>query len=152
MRPLCSAARLSRIYETRPLYVEAQPLYLNAVGEAWSSLAPLDMLRELQKIESDFGRDRDREVRRGARTLDLDILLWADVVMQTPDLVIPHPLMSERLFVLVPLLELAPDLLDPRTGQPFEVARAALEREARNSGGVYLHPASGYTAGSNTEA
>jgi len=140
------------MYETRPLYVEAQPQYLNAVGEAWSPLAPSRMLTELQKIESAFGRDRDKEVRRGARTLDLDILLCGEVVLQTPDLVIPHPLMSERLFVLVPLLELAPDLVDPRTGQPYELARTALERDARGGGGVYLHPAAGYTGPSNTEA
>jgi 7,8-dihydro-6-hydroxymethylpterin-pyrophosphokinase len=110
------------------------------------------MLAELQKIESAFGRDRDTEVRRGARTLDLDILLCADMVMQTHDLVIPHPLMSERLFVLVPLLELAPDLLDPRTRKPYSQDRAALERDARGSGGVYLHPPARYTGPSNTEA
>jgi 7,8-dihydro-6-hydroxymethylpterin-pyrophosphokinase len=91
-------------------------------------------------------------VRRGARTLDLDILLCGDIVMQTPDLVIPHPLMTERLFVLVPLLELAPDLVDPRTGEPYKQIRAALERDARASGGVYLHPAAEYTGPSNTEA
>jgi len=149
---LCSSAHLSRIYETRPLYVEDQPLYLNAVGEAWSSLPPARMLAELQKIESAFGRDRGKEVRRGARRLDLDILLCSDIVMQTPDLVIPHPLMSERLFVLVPLLELSPDLLDPRTGELYRQARAALERDARGIGGVYLHPAAEYTDPSNTEA
>jgi 2-amino-4-hydroxy-6-hydroxymethyldihydropteridine diphosphokinase len=140
------------MYETRPLYVEAQPLYLNAVGEAWSWLPPAGMLAELQKIESAAGRDRRREVRRGARTLDLDILLCGDRVMQTPELVIPHPLMCERLFVLVPLLELAPGLIDPRTGEPYSLARAALERKAHGSGGVYLHPAAGYTGPSNTEA
>ena len=132
--------------------MEDQPLYLNAVGEAWSSLAPARMLEELQGIESAFGRDRKKEVRRGARTLDLDILLCADAIITTPDLVIPHPLMSERLFVLVPLLELAPDLLDPRTGAPFSQARAALEKAAHGSGGVYLHPPAGYTGLSNTEA
>jgi 2-amino-4-hydroxy-6-hydroxymethyldihydropteridine diphosphokinase len=129
--------------------VEDQPLYLNAVGEAWSSLAPDRMLEELQKIEALYGRDRKNEIRRGARTLDLDILLCADTIRTTPDLVIPHPHMSERLFVLVPLLELAPDLRDPRTGHPYEQARAALAREA---GGVYLHTTAEYTGPSNTEA
>ncbi len=130
VQALCASSRLSSVYETRPLYVEDQPLYLNAVGEAWSSLSPARMLAELQKIESAFGRDRSKEVRKGARTLDLDILLCADIVLQTPDLIIPHPLMSERLFVLVPLLELAPDLMDPGTRQPYARARAALEQEA----------------------
>lgn len=110
------------------------------------------MLAELQKIEAAFGRDRTKETRRGARTLDLDILLCADTVLETPHLVIPHPHLSERLFVLVPLLELAPDLRDPRTGQPYRQARAALEREAGGSGGVYLHTTAEYTGPSNTEA
>ena len=134
------------------MYVEDQPLYLNAVGEAWSTLSPARMLAELQGIEAAFGRDRTREVRRGARTLDLDILLSADAVIDTPDLVIPHPLMSERLFVLVPLLELDPDLRDPRTGASYGGAGAALERKAHGGGGVYLHHGAGYTGPSNTEA
>jgi 2-amino-4-hydroxy-6-hydroxymethyldihydropteridine diphosphokinase len=110
------------------------------------------MLEELQEIEASFGRDRTRETRRGARTLDLDILLCGDASVTVPDLVIPHPHIGERLFVLVPLLELAPDLLDPRTGRPYQEAREALEREARGSGGVYLHTSAEYTGPSNTEA
>jgi 2-amino-4-hydroxy-6-hydroxymethyldihydropteridine diphosphokinase len=149
---LCASARLSRIYETRPLYVENQPLYLNAVGEGWSTLEPGDMLARLQRIEGEFGRDRSAEIRRGPRTLDLDILLCGDQVIQTPDLQVPHPLMAERLFVLVPLLELEPDCADPRNGEPYRSARAALENGAGGSGGVYLHRAGGYTGPSNTEA
>ena len=142
---LCSAGRLSSIYETRPLYVEDQPLYLNAVGEAWSELTPTVMLKELQSIEAAHGRDRNREIRRGARTLDLDILLHGSEVLDLPGLQIPHPLIAERLFVLVPLLELDPDLLDPRTGDPFRSARAALEARSVDKGGVYLHPGRRYT-------
>ena len=81
------------------------------------------MLAELQGIEAAFGRDRTREVRRGARTLDMDILLCGEAVVDTADLLIPHPLMTERLFVLVPLLELAPDLRDPRTGKAVRRGR-----------------------------
>jgi 2-amino-4-hydroxy-6-hydroxymethyldihydropteridine diphosphokinase len=137
--------RLSRIYETRPLYVEEQPPYLNAVGEAWSGLDPAHMLLELQQIESSYGRDRSREIRRGPRTLDLDILLCGDLVVEMENLTIPHPLIAERLFVLVPLLELDPGLNDPRTGAPFRIARAALEKAPGADGGVYLHPGHGYT-------
>jgi 2-amino-4-hydroxy-6-hydroxymethyldihydropteridine diphosphokinase len=125
--------------------VENQPRYLNAVGEAWSGIDPAAMLRELQHIESDFGRDRAREARRGPRTLDLDILLCGNQVVEMENLSIPHPLIAERLFVLAPLLELDPDLDDPRTGQPFHVARAALENGPDGDGGVYLHPGHGYT-------
>jgi 2-amino-4-hydroxy-6-hydroxymethyldihydropteridine diphosphokinase len=110
------------------------------------------MLAHLQRIEADFGRNRAQEIRRGPRTLDLDILLCGDLVIGTPDLVVPHPLIAERLFVLVPLLELEPDCADPRSGEPYKAARAALEREAHGGGGVYLHRASGYTGSSNTEA
>jgi len=152
VKSLCSSARLSRIYETRPLYVEKQPLYLNAVGEAWSTLEPDRMLAQLQQIETDFGRNRKIEVRRGPRTLDLDILLCGDRIIETPNLVVPHPLLAERLFVLVPLLELYPDCADPRSGEPYRKARAALEKDASGDGGVYLHPGGEYTGPSNTEA
>jgi len=148
---LCWKTRRSGIYETRPLYVEDQPLYLNAVGEAWSSFAPEAMLRQLQRIETELGRDRSREVRRGARTLDLDILLCGEVVMKTPLLTIPHPLMGERLFVLIPLLELDPGLRDPRNGRPYQAAREALLASG-DDGGVYLHPGASYTGPSQGEA
>jgi 2-amino-4-hydroxy-6-hydroxymethyldihydropteridine diphosphokinase len=132
------------------LYVEEQPPYLNAVAEGWSGLPPDRMLAELQRIESEFGRNRVREIRRGPRTLDLDILLCGEQVVETERLIIPHPLMSERLFVLVPLLELDPDLKDPRSGRPFNAARAALQKVPGEDGGVYLHPDAGYTG--RTEA
>ena len=149
---LCTSARLSGIYETRPLYVEKQPLYLNAVGEAWSGLEPQVMLARLQEIEREFGRNRSKEIRRGPRTLDLDILLCGDRLVDTPQLQVPHPLMAERLFVLVPLLELEPGCADTRTGTPYRTTRAVLEKEAGSSGGVYLHRAAEYTGSSNTEA
>jgi 2-amino-4-hydroxy-6-hydroxymethyldihydropteridine diphosphokinase len=149
---LCTSARLSHVYETQPLYVEDQPLYLNAVGEGFSSLEPQQMLARLQEIEREFGRDRSVETRRGPRTLDLDILLCGDRIIDTPDLKVPHPLLAERLFVLVPLLELEPGCADPRSGAAYSLARAALEKRAGGSGGVYLHRAPGYTGLSNTEA
>jgi 2-amino-4-hydroxy-6-hydroxymethyldihydropteridine diphosphokinase len=65
----------------------------------------------LNKIEASFGRDREKEVRYGPRPLDLDILLYDDLVVNEPDLQIPHPLMLERAFVVVPLHEIAPDLV-----------------------------------------
>ena len=132
--------------------MEDQPLFLNAVGEGWSTLEPHPMLAHLQLIEKDFGRERSSEVRRGPRTLDLDILICGDRVIDTRDLQVPHPLLAERLFVLVPLLELEPDCVDPRNGAPYSAQRAALEKHAGGGGGVYLHRAAGYTGSSNTEA
>jgi 2-amino-4-hydroxy-6-hydroxymethyldihydropteridine diphosphokinase len=133
--------RLSSLYETRPMYVEDQPLYLNAVGEVGSSLTPQRMLSTLQGIEKDLGRDRSKETRMGPRTLDLDILLCGQTVMESRQLTIPHPRIKERLFVLVPLLELAPDLLDPKTGEPYLRSLQALDaaRDPAQPRGVYLY-------------
>jgi 2-amino-4-hydroxy-6-hydroxymethyldihydropteridine diphosphokinase len=124
------------------MYVEDQPLYLNAVGEVGSSLSPRRMLSTLQGIEKDLGRDRSKETRMGPRTLDLDILLCGQTVMESKRLTIPHPRITERLFVLVPLLELAPDLRDPRTGEPYSRYLEALDAAADPSRprGVYLYP------------
>ena len=110
---------LSSLYETEPMYLMDQPLFLNAVGRIRSALHPRDLLEALHGIESELGRDRIRETRMGPRTIDLDILLCGDVVIQEPDLIIPHPRMTERGFVLVPLLEISPRLADPRTGALF---------------------------------
>jgi 2-amino-4-hydroxy-6-hydroxymethyldihydropteridine diphosphokinase len=123
------------------MYVEDQPRYLNAVGELTSGQAPARLLDLLHDIEGRHGRDRSRELRMGARTLDLDILLCGDIVQDDPVLIIPHPRLSERLFVLVPLLELSPRLLDPRTGVPYA---AAMEQLISAGGpaetqGVYLY-------------
>jgi 2-amino-4-hydroxy-6-hydroxymethyldihydropteridine diphosphokinase len=124
------------------MYVIDQPRYLNAVGEAFSGSAPREMLSFLHRIEQSLGRDRAQEIRMGPRTLDLDILLCGSLVMDDPGLTIPHPRLAERLFVLVPLLEIAPDLRDPRTGAPYSRALAELVRKAGSAeaGGVYLYP------------
>jgi 2-amino-4-hydroxy-6-hydroxymethyldihydropteridine diphosphokinase len=123
------------------MYVEEQPRYLNAVGELSSPAAPTRMLAILHDIERRHGRDRSREVRMGPRTLDLDILLCGDIVQDDPTLTIPHPRLAERLFVLVPLLELAPRLRDPRTGAPYADALEALISAAgpAETQGVYLY-------------
>jgi len=137
LRAICGEGRLSRVYETRPLYVTDQPLYLNAVAEMRCGLEPVEMLGELNRIEAELGRDRSREIRMGPRTLDLDIVVSDTLVMDTPTLTIPHPRITERQFVLVPLLELAPDLVDPRTGLTFATALAVLQaREGTDA----IHP------------
>lgn len=96
--------RGSSIYETSAWGPVAQDNYLNACIELETSLAPEELLDVCQQIELTAGRSR--EVRWGPRTLDIDILLYDDLTMDTPRLTIPHPRMRERLFVLVPLLEL----------------------------------------------
>jgi 2-amino-4-hydroxy-6-hydroxymethyldihydropteridine diphosphokinase len=125
------------------MYVALQPLYLNAVGEIYAPLAPEAMLEELHLIERDFGRDRSKEIRNGPRTLDLDILLCDELVRDGPDLTLPHPRIAERRFVLIPLLELDPSLINPRTGSAFSAALADLNASEGSDGprGVYLYHA-----------
>ncbi len=103
-----AVADVSGFYETAPWGgVEQQP-FLNACARLVTTLTPAELLTELQATESAFGRDRSREVRWGPRTLDLDLLLYDDTVIDTADLTVPHPRLAERAFVLVPLLEVMP--------------------------------------------
>lgn len=103
--------RVSSLYRSEPVDVTAQPWFLNCVAETETELMPLQLLRRLKRIEACLGRRRGR--RRGPRTIDIDILLYASHVMDTSELSIPHPRMAERRFVLLPLRELAPELRHP---------------------------------------
>lgn len=100
----------SSIYETDPWGPIKQGRYLNQVVRGTTALTPGTLLAKLHEIERALGRDRAGETRYGPRTIDLDILLYGNVVVDEPDLQIPHPRMMERPFVLVPLSEIAPDL------------------------------------------
>lgn len=91
-----------------------QPDYLNGCATLQTSLAPLALLATLQAIETEFGRVRQQ--RWGARTLDLDLLLYGSQILDIPRLQVPHPRMTERAFVLIPLAEIAPDWHEPTTG------------------------------------
>lgn len=107
--------RRSTLHETQPVGPPGQGPYLNAVVELASGLSPRQLLLTLLDIERKRGRDRSREARFGPRTLDLDLLTWGtatpgDAAIDAPGLVVPHPRMHERPFVLLPLAELAPDL------------------------------------------
>ena len=103
---------LSGFYETEPIGPADQGDYFNAVLCLETSLPPRTVLTELQRIETvTFQRKRDQ--RWGPRTIDLDILLYGDTVVDEPDLAIPHPRLHERRFVLAPLAEIAPDVMHP---------------------------------------
>jgi 2-amino-4-hydroxy-6-hydroxymethyldihydropteridine diphosphokinase len=132
---VCGGMRLSSMYETEPLDVVDQPRFLNAAACGTTRLAPRELLAAVHAIERSLGRDRSVEQRRGPRTIDVDILLCEGHLGDDPELTLPHPRLAQRAFVLVPLLELAPDLADPRTGEPYA---AALERIGR--AGVYSRP------------
>lgn len=118
----------SKIYEADSWGPIPQGRYYDAVVKGQTKLSPQDLLAELNRIEASFGRDRVNEVRYGPRPLDLDILLYDDLVLNEPDLQIPHPLMLERAFVVVPLHEIAPDLVVQ--GRPVKTALEKLRDEA----------------------
>ena len=108
-----SPCRVSPIYETEPVEHTAQPLFLNLVVEAETSLMSMQLLWHTQRIERDLGRVRT--IPKGPRTIDIDILLYGTTIIRTPRLEVPHPRLPERRFVLVPLADLAPDLRHPVT-------------------------------------
>ncbi|HEY8157947.1 MAG TPA: 2-amino-4-hydroxy-6-hydroxymethyldihydropteridine diphosphokinase [Methylobacter sp.] len=105
----------SSLYHSPPMGPQDQPDYVNAVMCVATGLPPIDLLRRLQHIENDHGRVRKAE-RWGARTLDLDMLIYGDQLIEMPDLIVPHPGLSERAFVLYPLFEIAPQLVVPGKG------------------------------------
>ncbi len=114
----------SSLWETSPVGGPPQPDYLNAAALLVGSLAPRVVLERLLAVEAALGRVRS--VRDAPRTIDLD-LLWIDgEVVSEPDLLVPHPRLGERAFALAPLLEVAPDARDPRTGEPLAACLAAL--------------------------
>lgn len=118
----------SRVYETEPVGgPSGQPLFLNQVVEVETSLGPDALWERCSGVEAALGRARSREVHWGPRAIDLDVLLFGDLISDDPSLRIPHPLMHERAFVLVPLAEIAPDLKIPGRGTARELA-SALDR------------------------
>ncbi len=126
---MAQAALLARSsdYATPPWGDEQQDAFINAVIEIDTALDPHALLFTLHKIEKKFGRDRAHERRWGPRTLDLDIIAYGDEQFETPDLILPHPRLFERAFVLVPLAEIAPDR--DIAGQTPRAALAALSTE-----------------------
>ncbi len=145
-RALASLGRIERtrvrarssLYRSAPLGPPGQPDYVNAAALAATSLAPLELLDALQALEDEFGRERSGE-RWGPRTLDLDLVTYADREIAERRLSVPHPEAHRRCFVLVPLAEIAPGLLIPGHGRvgdlaggcdTGEVCRIAAERGA----------------------
>ncbi|MCX6641251.1 MAG: 2-amino-4-hydroxy-6-hydroxymethyldihydropteridine diphosphokinase [bacterium] len=119
LQKLSVALRASKIYETEPWRLKEQPSFLNCALVLTTTLRdPLSLLGELQRIEKAAGRSRQSE-RWGPRILDLDLLLWGSEIITTPELTIPHPDIAHRKFVLIPLIELAPQLSYPGTDTTF---------------------------------
>lgn len=117
--------RQSSIYSTEPVDVATQSWFLNCVLEVETDLMPRQLLRVFQEIENELGRKHT--VRRGPRVIDLDILLYGTSVIRTTDLEVPHPRMTQRRFVLVPLAEIAPALRHPVANKNVEELLAETE-------------------------
>ena len=120
--------RTSSVYITKPQDYLDQDDFDNMVVSGHYSGSPASLLKTLQRIEADYGRNREIEIPKGPRTLDIDILFFGSqiVKLDNPPLIIPHPAVHRRAFALIPLLELYPDYHDPVTRQPLAAALAAL--------------------------
>ncbi len=129
--PGVSVRKVSSFHETEPVGgPPGQGKYLNAAAVLETTIDPMAVLRLLQEIEAQFGRVRT--VRWGERTLDLDLLLFDDRIIDTPELVVPHPRYATRRFVLEPLAEIAPEAVDPVTKQTVAERLADLERKMKD--------------------
>ena len=116
--------RVSRWYTTAPVGVDPQPDFLNGALVGRTSLGARELLDALLAIEARFGRERPHP--GAARTLDLDLILYGDAVIDEPGLIVPHPRFRERRFVLEPLAEIAPDLVDPVTQRTVQTLLRSL--------------------------
>ncbi len=105
--------QVSSVYDTEPLGNIDQPRFLNLVCQVYTTLTPMELLTLTKGIESKLGR----VVSNAPRPIDIDILFYGDQIIETPGLVIPHPRLVERAFVLIPLAEIAPDLVHPVSGK-----------------------------------
>jgi 2-amino-4-hydroxy-6-hydroxymethyldihydropteridine diphosphokinase len=128
-RPGLTVTASSRVWETAPVGGPEQPEFLNAVVRASSDLSPSELLDACHHVESELGRVRD--VRWGPRTIDIDILLIDERVVDETDLEVPHPRMTERAFVMLPLLELAPDVALPDGTRLRDLPQPGSPGEAR---------------------
>ena len=117
---------VSSFYSTAPVGFTDQPDFLNAALLLETELEPLDLMRALLAIERAMGRDRATAIAKGPRLIDLDLLLMDDVVVKSAELTLPHPAMSGRRFVLEPLAEIAPAMVDPLSGRSVSEMLARL--------------------------
>jgi 2-amino-4-hydroxy-6-hydroxymethyldihydropteridine diphosphokinase len=124
--PLCRVEAVSPLYETTPVGVEGeQPPYYNAACRIVTGLGPELLLQYTKRIEHQIGR-RPAE-RNAPRPIDIDLILYNDLVQEGTALTLPHASLMERAFVLQPLIDMTPDLVDPRSGERLDAALARIE-------------------------
>ena len=122
LAPEINVTKVSPTYETEPMYVMDQPKYLNAVCGATTEISPPNILRKIKETEKEMGEHAHNE----PRIIDIDLLFYGNEIVRTPELVIPHPKISERAFVLMPLSDIAPDFVHPVLGSTIAELRDAL--------------------------
>ncbi len=123
--------KISSVYETEPIGNINQPRFLNLACQAYTKLVPTELLTLAKGIESKLGRTFNKP--NAPRPIDIDILFYGAQVIETPELVIPHPRLTERAFVLIPLAEIIPDLVHPVSGKIVK----ELLKEVREAQGVF---------------
>ncbi|HHU36698.1 MAG TPA: 2-amino-4-hydroxy-6-hydroxymethyldihydropteridine diphosphokinase [Treponema sp.] len=130
--------QVSSLYLTTPQDYEEQSNYCNmALTGKYTGLAQ-DLLEDVQKIEQRYGRNRVLEIPSGPRSLDIDILLFGSQQIETETLIVPHARMAFRQFVLIPLLEILPDILDPATNNPYrELLEKLPDQGVKKVGTIY---------------
>jgi 2-amino-4-hydroxy-6-hydroxymethyldihydropteridine diphosphokinase len=128
----------SSLYNTEPVGFAAQPRFVNAVVALTTELGPRELLDSLLAIEKEFGRDRAAGVVNGPRTLDLDILLFDDLEISEPNLRIPHPRLAERAFALMPLCEIAAEVVVPGCGKTLTQLLASLLKGSKDVFGTVV--------------
>ena len=122
--------KVSSTYDTEPVGNIEQPRFLNLACQVYTTLAPMELLALAIGIELKLGRTLGRA--NAPRPIDIDILLYGDQVIETPELVIPHPRLTERAFVLIPLAEIAPDLVHPVNGKTVKELMKAATTEVQS--------------------
>jgi 2-amino-4-hydroxy-6-hydroxymethyldihydropteridine diphosphokinase len=117
LQALGRVTAVSSFYDTAPVGYLEQPNFLNGAVLLETELEPVVLLQGLLQVERAMGRDRSATVAKGPRVIDLDLLLFGETVLESAELTVPHPALRERRFVLEPLREIAPGMVDPVTGR-----------------------------------
>ena len=120
LKCVLKSIKSSSVFKTEPMYNLDQPEFLNAVFFGFTDLDMYELLSYIHTLEEAAGRDRAKAGWKGPRSLDIDILLYGSTISKDPKLILPHPGITERGFVLIPLVELAPHLVDPVSGLKYE--------------------------------
>ncbi|MBE3557697.1 MAG: 2-amino-4-hydroxy-6-hydroxymethyldihydropteridine diphosphokinase [Ktedonobacteraceae bacterium] len=126
LHPIVAIDRTSSLYESEPVGYTDQPRFLNMACSGETDLSPEDLLHALKELEITLGRRPS--FRNGPRLIDIDILLYDDLCLQQDDLIIPHPRMHERAFVLIPLVEIAPERIHPTSGKTIQALLGSVSR------------------------